>query len=169
MVELKKYKLRDIFSEFHSGESIKASEIHDIDTFPVFGGNGIRGYCNRYNNDGEYIIIGRQGAYCGNVRYYCGKAFLTEHAIVGKPKKAFNAVYLANKLSIINLSRFQGQSAQPGLAVETLSNVEIDLPTYSTQESIGEVLFTFDKHIETLNAINRNLPLAPQPLKSLAA
>ena len=157
-MEFEKYKLRDIFSEFHSGDSIKASEIHDTDVYPVFGGNGIRGYCNKFNQDGEYIIIGRQGAYCGNVRYYKGKAFLTEHAIVGKPQKDFCAVYLANKLSVISLSRFQGQSAQPGLSVDTLSNVEIELPVFSIQQSVGFVLNAIDKQIETLSSINRNLP-----------
>ena len=34
---------------------------------PVYGGNGIVDYCNDFNTEGENIIIGRVGAYCGNV------------------------------------------------------------------------------------------------------
>ena len=147
-----------IFSEaFHSGDPIKSEDINQNGLFPVFGGNGLRGYTDRYNQDGEYVIIGRQGAYCGNARYYKGKAFLTEHAIVAKPSSDYDVVYLSCLLSAINLSNFQGQSAQPGLSVKTLSNIEVRHLDCSTQKKIGSLLYNIDCKIALNRAINQNL------------
>lgn len=157
-MELKKYKLADCLTEFHAGKNISAKEISEGAAYPVFGGNGLRGRTNTYNQDGQYVIIGRQGAYCGNVRYKTGKAFLTEHAIVGQPTDQHNAIYLANKLSLINLSQYQGQSAQPGLSVETLSNIVIELPNKKIQDRVANVLSALDSKIEINKQINDNLP-----------
>lgn len=68
-MELKKYKLGEICPEFHAGNGIQSSQIKGSGLYPVFGGNGLRGYTDTFNQDGQYLIIGRQGAYCGNVRY----------------------------------------------------------------------------------------------------
>ncbi len=154
---VKKYKLKDIMTELHSGDSISAKSISEISTYPVFGGNGIRGYTNKWNQDGIYVIIGRQGAYCGNTRYNIGKAFLSEHAIVAKPKENYNAIYLSELLKLISLSRFQGQSAQPGLSVETLSNIEVALPDSDIQNRVGYLLYSIDRKIDLNREINRNL------------
>ena len=51
-----------------------------IGTVPVYGGNGLRGYTSKANFTGECAIVGRQGAFCGNVRYFSGEAYMTEHA-----------------------------------------------------------------------------------------
>lgn len=151
--KLKKYKLGELFKEFHAGKNIKSQDIFEQEEFPVFGGNGVRGFTKSYNQDGDYIIIGRQGAYCGNVRYNSGKAYLTEHAIIGKPTNNNNSIYLAYKLSLINLSQFQGQSAQPGLSVETLSNIVISVPEKNKQDSIAKLLKILDDKI----ALNRRM------------
>ena len=158
-MELKRYKLGEICPEFHAGNGIQSSQIKGSGLYPVFGGNGLRGYTDTFNQDGQYLIIGRQGAYCGNVRYNVGKAFLTEHAIVGQTSAEHNAIYLACKLSLMNLAQFQGQSAQPGLSVKNLSEIEILMPPKKIQDNIARVILNIDHKIALNRAINQNLPI----------
>lgn len=51
-------KLGDLCSEFKSGKNIKSAEILEDGKFPVFGGNGLRGFTHKYNYNGEYVIVG---------------------------------------------------------------------------------------------------------------
>lgn len=82
MVEWNEYELQNVCSRLSSGKNISAKNIENKGTYPVYGGNGLRGYTETYNFKGDCAIIGRQGAYCGNVRYFKGTAYMTEHAIV---------------------------------------------------------------------------------------
>ena len=82
MEEWKEYKLGDVCSRLRSGKGIKSDSVFNTGKFPVIGGNGVRGYANEYNFEGQAAVIGRQGAYCGNVRFFEGEAYMTEHAVV---------------------------------------------------------------------------------------
>lgn len=79
---MEKYKIGDVFAYLKSGKGIHANEISSKGEYPVYGGNGVRGYTTRNNFEGNCAIIGRQGAFCGNVRYFKRKAYMTEHAII---------------------------------------------------------------------------------------
>ena len=152
-----KYLLKDVSERLNSGKNIKSKDIFETGQFPVYGGNGLRGYTNTSNFKGECVLIGRQGEHCGNVRYFSGEGYITEHAIILTAKKEFNTKYLFNLLSLYNLRRLSGQSAQPGLSVETLGNQKIDLPSFKEQSKIGELLFLIDQQIELNSKINDNL------------
>ena len=154
---MKKYKLGDLLSEFHAGKAIQTKNIKNKGAYPVYGGNGQRGYTDSYNQDGEYLIIGRQGAYCGNVRYNIGKAYLTEHAIVGQTREDHNPIYIALKLSLMKLSQLQEQSAQPGLSVNTLSCISMEMPPKEIQDKIADIMLKLDRKIELNRQINDNL------------
>ncbi len=151
------YRIQDVCSRFSSGKSIPANEIHEDGNYPVFGGNGLRGYTDKYNFDGECVIIGRQGAYCGNVRYFSGKAYMTEHAIVACATREHDTRFLSYKFALMDLGRYAGQSAQPGLSVETLSAVEIALPPLNLQKKIAKVLSDIDAKIDNNNSICTDL------------
>ena len=152
-----KFKLGDICSRLSSGKGISAKLIDDVGKFPVYGGNGLRGYTAQSNFFGECAIIGRQGAFCGNVRYFSGEAYMTEHAIVVCANKDNNTRYLAYLLGIMKLGRLSGQSAQPGLSVKTLAQQDVDMPPLEQQRKVAKILATIEKKIELNNKINENL------------
>ena len=65
-----------------SGEGITAESIEPVDEYPVYGGNGIRGYTSEYTHDGSYVLIGRQGALCGNIHIARGRFWASKHDVV---------------------------------------------------------------------------------------
>ena len=143
-------KLRDVTQEFKSGNYLKADEIDITCDYPVYGGNGLRGYTSTYNHDGEYALIGRQGALCGNMNYSVGKAYFTEHAVVVKADENNDTRFLYYMLDTMNLGRYSDQSAQPGLAVNKLVKLENWFPTKEEQQQIGWYFSNID-HLITLH------------------
>lgn len=138
----------DICSRFSSGKGITAERISHTGEYPVYGGNGIRGYTDSYNFEGQCVVIGRQGANCGNVKYFDGKAYMSEHAIVGVTHQEHDNRYFAYKLSMLNLGRFSGQAAQPGLSVAKLKTLKITMPNFNIQYRIASILSAYDHLIE---------------------
>ena len=140
-------KLSEVTTEFNSGEGIKADEIEENGTYPVYGGNGLRGYTERYNHDGEYALIGRQGALCGNMNYSVGKAYFTEHAVAVKANESNDTRFLYYLLDRMDLGRYSDQSAQPGLAVNKLVVLHTYVPRKQEQEAIGVYFKSLDNLI----------------------
>ena len=99
-------KLGDLCVEFRSGEFISASDITETGEYPVFGGNGLRGFTDRFNHDGEYTLIGRQGALCGNVNFAVGKSYFTEHAIAVRADKKNQTRFLYYLFSTMVLGQY---------------------------------------------------------------
>lgn len=157
MPEYKRYNLGDVCTRLSSGKNIPASQVYDEGAYPVYGGNGLRGYTNHSNFIGDCAIIGRQGAFCGNVRYFHGEAYMTEHAVVVCANEDNNTRYLAYLLSRMNLGRLSGQSAQPGLSVKTLAKQVVDLPPLEVQNKVVAVLSGLDSKIKLNERMNDNL------------
>ena len=137
-------KLSELSSEFQSGDFISAEKILASGPYPVYGGNGLRGYAKRYNHDGFYALIGRQGALCGNVNTAVGKAYFTEHAVAIKANSLHDTRFLVHLLRCMDLGQYSGQSAQPGLAVGVLKEVETTVPSKVEQQAIGSFFSRLD-------------------------
>ena len=121
--------------DLKAGDFIPSSEISehaDEGSFPCYGGNGFRGYVKSFTHEGRYVLVGRQGALCGNVNLYADKFHATEHALVATPKPAIDTGWLFYALDVLKLNRFSIGQAQPGLSVGVLRDVSISVP-------IGEV------------------------------
>ena len=149
--------VNEICNEFKSGKAIKADLILDVGTYPVFGGNGLRGYTSTYNHDGLFVLIGRQGALCGNVRSVIGKTYITEHAIAVNGNNKSDTNFLHYLFLQMDLGRFSDQSAQPGLAVNKLLKLKVITPRIDEQRKIANLLRLLDERIATQNKIIEKL------------
>lgn len=127
--------------------------INDQGLYPVYGGNGLRGFTGSYNHDGDYILIGRQGALCGNVRKVTGKTYVTEHAIAVCASKEHETTFLQHLFQKMRLGQYSDQSAQPGLAVNKLLRLNINVPSKIEQGKIAKILSLIDERITTQNKI----------------
>ena len=143
------YTLGEICSEFQSGKNIKADSIMSEGSIPVYGGNGLRGYTDSWNHQGEYVLIGRQGALCGNVKYVSGDTYITEHAIAVKASESNNTKFLQYLFERMDLGRYSDQSAQPGLAVNKLLKLKARIPHLNEQIKIADFFALLDSRITT--------------------
>ena len=145
-------RIGNIF-QLHAGKNVKVNCISDRadeeHQYLCYGGNGIRGYVADYNCDGEYPLIGRQGALCGNVHLAEGKFYATEHAVVTDTFANTDVKWAEIFLKALCLNQYATATAQPGLAVNKIEQVLIPLPPLSEQKrivaKIDEVLSALDK------------------------
>lgn len=135
-----------------AGKNKKASQIFskktDIHKYPCFGGNGIRGYVDDYNRCGEYALIGRQGALCGNINFAEGKFYATEHAVVVEHFANTDVTWSGYFLRALNLNQYATATAQPGLAVSNINNVLIPIPPVNEQKRIVKMIDKINAQID---------------------
>ncbi|AZN36507.1 restriction endonuclease subunit S [Iodobacter ciconiae] len=128
------------FAKMRSGDLIISDQIEAEGECPVYGGNGLRGFTTDFNLNGHYVLIGRQGALCGNINYGRGKFWASEHAIVVYPLVDVNLKWLGETLRAMNLNQYNVSAAQPGLAVANIICLKIPFPTRREQDLIASFL-----------------------------
>ena len=146
--------LGDLFS-LQAGKNIAAKEIYpefsEIYKYPCFGGNGIRGFVSNFNRNGDFPIIGRQGALCGNVNLAIGDFYATEHAVVVERFSDTDLMWTYYVLIALNLNQYATATAQPGLAVNVINDVIVPVPPFQEQCRISKAvtrLFSLINEIE---------------------
>jgi type I restriction enzyme S subunit len=128
------------FCSMNSGNTITSDYIEGEGEYPVYGGNGLRGYFNEYTHEGNYVLVGRQGALCGNINYAEGKFWASEHAVVVTLNKRFNHYWVGELLRNMNLNQYSQASAQPGLSVEKIVLLKVPVPPIEEQIQIANYL-----------------------------
>ena len=148
-----KKQLSDIVA-MKSGETITAERIFDNAEYPCYGGNGLRGYTDKYTHEGDFALVGRQGALCGNVNYANGRFYASEHAVVVTPYNNTDIRFMYYLLTAMNLNQYATSSAQPGLAVNKILELECVVPeSKAEQQAISEALTEIDNLISTQEAL----------------
>ena len=141
-------ELKDVLI-LKAGDFTAASDISDgpseTNIYPCYGGNGIRGYVAEYNQEGEYSLVGRQGALSGNVQYAKGKFKNTEHALLVTPIIEMNSIWLNQLLINLDLKRYQTGAAQPGLSVKNLQEIQIIMVSLAEQNEFATFVEQVDK------------------------
>ena len=138
-----------------SGNNLTSLEISSENDggkiFPVYGGNGQRGYYSDFTNEGNYCLVGRQGALAGNVHFVSGKFWATDHAIVVYEHTHTYSKYLCYLLKAMNLNQYAFEtSAQPGLSVEKILQLEMIHCPKGEQTQIADFL---DKKVAQLDEV----------------
>ena len=148
-------KLGD-FAYMKAGDFVKASDIYQDYTeglYPCYGGNGLRGYVREPNQEGDFCLIGRQGALCGCVNRAKGVFRTTEHAVIVKPYQVIPTSLVYYMLTNLNLNKYATGAAQPGLSVKNIAEqVIIPVPPQAVQLSIATSLDSLKSKVDRLQA-----------------
>ena len=140
--------------DMKAGKTIISSMIENVKTlknpYPCYGGNGLRGYVSEYNQQGNKVLIGRQGALCGNVCFANNSFYATEHAVVVSEKGYCLPRYTYHLLTKMKLNQYKTAGAQPGLSVSRLEKLLIPIPSMEMQLKIISILDRFDELISDL-------------------
>jgi restriction endonuclease S subunit len=142
-------KLDDI-CKMQAGKFVQASEINDdraADMYPCYGGNGLRGYTRSFTHEGEFSLVGRQGALCGNVHKVSGQFHATEHAVVVTSNSDIDIDWLYYQLKSLNLNQYATGTAQPGLSVQKILTVTTPVPPLPEQQKLVSAIEQIEKQI----------------------
>ena len=149
-------RLKSIFS-MRAGKNIKGAAISQEMTqekpYPCFGGNGVRGYVASANYSGDFPIIGRQGALCGNVHRARGTFYATEHAVVVTTFEGTDVSWACLFLEALKLNQYATATAQPGLAVSTIEGVLLPVPPLAEQ---GRIVAALDRCLSLVDTVERD-------------
>lgn len=133
----KKVSLQSVAS-IHAGDTITSSEITKHGEYRVYGGNGVRGYCDRANQLEDRVLVGRQGALCGNVHLARGPFYASEHTLVVEPRIEVCLDWLKFVLQDQKLGQLSMSAAQPGITASAVGLQIIQIPPLSEQRRIAD-------------------------------
>ena len=143
-------RLEDII-RVKSGESLNVRELQSKDRFPIYGGNGINGYYDKYNVEKDTIIIGRVGFYCGSIHKTKSESWVTDNAlIVDSYPTNIDTDWLCLTLIWSNLRKTSNSTAQPVVSGKSIYPIYVPLPPESEQHRIVN---TFDVFINAIGII----------------
>ncbi|MEG1254839.1 restriction endonuclease subunit S [Clostridium sp.] len=117
--------------------------------YPVYGGNGVNGYHNKYLFEESKLVIGRVGAKCGCVHVSEPYCWITDNALyIDKKIEGFNNMYMYYLLDYINLNNYANQNAQPVISGQKIYSISIGMPSIDEQKQIASILSSVDENIE---------------------
>ena len=158
MEDWKEYKIAELVS-MKNGKKRPMTK----GKYPVFGGNGILDYADNYNAENT-IIVGRVGAYCGNVYRCKGKCWVSDNAISVSAKEKVDNNYLFYLMSTLDLHHQHIGGAQPLMTQDIIGDFSCRIPSISSQQQIVKFLSSLDDKIELNRRINGNLEQQAQAL-----
>ena len=151
---------KELFS-FSSGKFLEASKRLEQGV-PVYGGNGIAWYTDKPLIDFNTIVIGRVGAYCGNVKLIKEPVWITDNAIFIKQfkKDVYNIDFLYYMMELIDFSRFAQFSGQPKITQKPLEEFNYVLPPIELQNQFANIVKQIDKQkFEIENSLKKTQEL----------
>ena len=120
--------------EFQYGKGMKASERLNEGPVPVFGSNGIVGYCETPLTEAPSIIVGRKGS-AGALNLCNGPSWTTDVAYFVEAPNFFDRQYLLIGLQTLDLGSL-GKGIKPGLSRSDAYDLPLTVPPLAEQHRI---------------------------------
>ncbi|WP_243027223.1 restriction endonuclease subunit S [Thermus albus] len=127
--------------------------------YPVFGANGQIGWFSEYTHEQSEVLVTCRGATCGTVNVSPPKAFITNNAMVVRPKKEeiLGKDFLSFVLRRADPKKAVTGTGQPQITKATLSACLIPIPPLPEQQEIARILQAVDQRIQAEEAYARAL------------
>ena len=120
--------------QFQYGKGMKASERLGEGPVPVFGSNGLVGYCETPLTEAPAIIVGRKGS-AGALNLCDGPSWATDVAYFVEAPHYFDLRYLLIGLQTLNLGSL-GKGVKPGLSRADVYDLPLSIPPLAEQHRI---------------------------------
>lgn len=122
-----------------SGDFLPAKDMAANGTFPVYGGNGVNGFHDKYMFEERKVVLGRVGVYCGAVHYSEQKAWITDNALyVSEKFEDIDDSYLVAALELADLNQYAGRAGQPLISGSRIYPIEILVPPGAEQRMFAK-------------------------------
>ncbi len=144
--------------KLRTGDNLNKSEVADSGEFPVYGGNGVIGYYGEANRNGDSIIIGKVGMYCGNIHFSPKPYRLTSNAISLEltDSNSVFAPYLAHVLKSLDLNKLSTGAVQKFISIKQLYSLEISLPSYEKQVELSNWFTSLEENKASIQRLLSN-------------
>ena len=156
------YLLSEI-AELGRGRVISSAEISKQKNpiYPVYSSqttnNGVMGYLDNYDYEGEHITWTTDGANAGTVYYRNGKFNCTNVCGILKIKNGYDAYYISNILNCYTKKYVSTNLANPKLMNNVMANIKINLPSIERQKYFSNILKAIEYRVKIEQDIKLNL------------
>ena len=124
--------------------------------FPVYGGNGVIGFSEKYLFDVPKIIVGCRGAFSGNIFRTENKSFVTHNSLI-VDSDILKINFLFYCLKNRNVKSTVTGSAQPQITINELNQLEIILPELAMIKNFEETASNLNNKIDQIEKENQKL------------
>ena len=121
----------------YSGDFLASYQMSKNGEIPVYGGNGVNGFHDKYNVSDQKIVIGRVGAYCGSIHLTPEKAWVTDNSLIVSFSEAdLNKKWLVFLLKVVDLGKLSFNGSQPVISGTKIYSQTAPLPPFPEQLAI---------------------------------
>ena len=144
--------------------TLQESDVCEQGTYPVYGANGIVGYLDNYNTEGEAVYIIKDGSGVGTVSYVKGKCSATGTLNTLQAKEGYSLQYLYYLLKVFNFEPYKTGMAIPHIYFKDYGKAKVYCPSYTEQLQYARLLSAIDNKLSAEQHILTNLSLQKQYL-----
>lgn len=127
--------------------TLQESDVCEHGAYPVYGANGIVGYLDNYNTEGEAVYIIKDGSGVGTVSYVTGKCSATGTLNTLQAKEGYSLQYLYYLLKVFNFEPYKTGMAIPHIYFKDYGKAKFFCPSYTEQLQYAQSLSAIDSKL----------------------